>query len=57
MSTWVVVIPDYVMNDHHVIGLFESEDVANEWGRSNVGSRRAWFAKPIAGKDDWKATN
>lgn len=55
MSTWVVVIPDYLLDDHHVLGPFESDEAANEWGRTNVGSTRAWFATPIMGKGDWRA--
>jgi hypothetical protein len=56
MATWVVVIPDYMMDDHHVIGPFENASDANEWGRLNVGTGRAWFAHPINGRDDWKAS-
>lgn len=55
MSTWTVVIPDYLMDDHHVIGPFDSEANADEWGRSNVGSSRAWFIRPLQDKTTWKA--
>lgn len=55
MSTYVVVIPDYLTDDHHVLGLFDSAESADEWGRDNVGSTRAWFTRPITAKDDWKA--
>lgn len=51
----MVVLPDYGGPQHKVIGPFNTNEEAQEWGRLNVGSERAWFACSVADPSQYVA--